>query len=74
MSATTDTPIFRSRAMQAVEHRHGVPVEVLLRRLYVEAGLSQEEVAQTLGVGRQAVVRWMGNFGIPTRDRRKVAA
>lgn len=64
----------KSRAEQLVEHRHGAPVEALLRRLYVEQGMSQAEVAVALGVQRETVVRWMGACGIPTRDRRKVAA
>lgn len=64
----------KSRTEQMVELRHGAPVEVLIRRLYVNEGLSQEEVAEALGVGRKAVIRWMATYGIPTRDRRKVAA
>lgn len=64
----------KSRSEQLVEQRHGMPVEVLLRQLYVTDGLPQDEVARVLGVGRKAVIRWMAEFGIPARDRRKVAA
>lgn len=64
----------KSRAEQIVEQRHGASVEALLRRLYVAEGLSQDDVAETLGVGRKAVIRWMAKYGVPTRDRRKVAA
>lgn len=64
----------KSRTEQLVEQRHGAPVEALIRRLYVGEGLSQEQVADALGVGRKAVIRWMADFGIPTRDRRRVAA
>lgn len=66
--------IYKSRTQQSVEARHGASVEVLLRRLYVEQGLTQDQVAATLGVERKAVVRWMAAFAIPARDRRKVAA
>lgn len=59
---------------QVVEARHGASVDVLLRRLYVAEGLSQAEVARTLGVGHRTVLRWMADYSIPTRDRRKVAA
>ena len=64
----------KSRTEQLVEQRHGASVETLLRRLYVSEGLSQDDVAAALGVGRKAVIRWMAVYGIPTRDRRKVAA
>ena len=71
----TGTTDFRpkSRTEQFVEDRHGASVEALLRRLYVEQGMTQTEVAETLGVGLQTVVRWMATYRIPTRDRRKVA-
>ncbi|HAM56444.1 MAG TPA: hypothetical protein DCQ64_14025 [Candidatus Rokubacteria bacterium] len=64
----------KSRTEQIVEQRHGASVENLLRRLYVADGLPQDEVARVLGVDRKAVIRWMGKYGIPARDRRKVAA
>lgn len=64
----------KSRAEQIVEAEHGASVVALLQRLYVEEGLSQEDVATRLGVGRKAVITWMAEYGIPTRDRRKVVA
>lgn len=64
----------KSRTEQLVEQRFGEPVETLLRRFYGEQGLSQAEVASKLGVGTRTVIRWMAQFKIPTRDRRKVAA
>lgn len=42
-------------------------------RLYVDEGLTQAQVAERLGVSRDAVVRWMSAEGIPTRDRRALA-
>jgi predicted XRE-type DNA-binding protein len=69
-------PTFRlkSRTEQMVEMRHGAPVDALLRRYYIEAAMSQEQVATVLGVSRTTVLDWMAAYGIPTRDRRKVAA
>ena len=64
----------KSRQEQLVERRHGAPVEALLRRLYVNEGLTQEQVAIALGVGRDTVYAWMRKYGIPTRDRRAVKA
>lgn len=64
----------KSRSEQLVELRFGEPVAALLARLYVDRGMTQDEVAAELGVGRKAVIRWMADYGIPARDRRKVAA
>lgn len=64
----------KSRTEQVVEATHGAPVDQLIRRLYVDEGLSQEQVALRLGVGRKAVITWMADYGIPTRDRRRIAA
>jgi transcriptional regulator with XRE-family HTH domain len=69
-----DALIVKSYVEQRLEHQHGVTVETLLRRLYVTEGMSQEQVAQTLGVSRMSVYLWMRKYGIPTRDRRAIAA
>lgn len=59
---------------QAVSLRNGGrEVPDLLRELYTEQGLSQEGVAVRLGVSRATVMRWMVEYGIPTRDRRALA-
>lgn len=71
MSDATQVPQTHARAL--VEMRLGAPVRDLLVRYYVEQGLSQTEVAGVFGVGRQTVVRWMIEEGIPTRDRRALA-
>ncbi len=60
--------------MQLVEHAHGEPIEQLLDRLYTAEGLTQAVIAERLGVGLRTVVRWMAEAGIPTRDRRALAA
>lgn len=65
----------KSRAEQVVSGRHGgADVPDLIRELYDTRGLSQDEVAVVLGVHRSTVVRWMRDWGIPTRDRRAVPA
>jgi DNA-binding XRE family transcriptional regulator len=63
----------KSRAEQVVAIRTGRDVPEFLRELYVDQGLSQQEVAERLGVHRLTVVGWMRDFGIPTRDRRALA-
>jgi transposase len=64
----------KSRREQVVSARNGGrEVPDLIRELYVDEGLSQEDVAGRLGVHRATVVRWMAEFGIQTRDRRAIA-
>jgi transposase len=64
--------VTKGRTEQILEAKHGVPLPELLRTLYHEEGLSQQAVADRLEVSRATVVRWMKEFGIPTRDRRAV--
>jgi hypothetical protein len=73
MADVVQTFKLKSRAEQLVEARHGATVDALLRRLYVDEGMTQDEVASTLGVSRGAVISWMADYGIPTRDRRRIA-
>lgn len=70
----TDSPIFKSRAEQRVEARFDATVPDLLRDLYVERGMSQEQVAQRLGVSRGTVVEWMRKHEIPTGYNRSAVA
>ncbi|MFN8520736.1 MAG: hypothetical protein U0667_15375 [Chloroflexota bacterium] len=65
-------PPIRTAEQQRVEHAHGAPVDELIRRLYVQEGLTQPEVAARLAVSTRTVIRWMAALGIPTRDRRAV--
>ena len=74
MYPSADNPLpFKSRREQQLEREHGMSVDALLRRLYVDEGLSQQQIARRLGVSRGAVVAWMARWGIPTRDRRALA-
>lgn len=66
MTASTPTA-------KLVEAVHGRTLDAILRDLYEGEGLSQEAVGERLGVSRWTVIKWMAAYGIPTRDRRKVA-
>jgi predicted transcriptional regulator len=59
-----------THAQQLVTLRAGKPVEEVLRDLYVEQGLSQEDIAQLLGITRMTVAMWLREFGISAEDRR----
>lgn len=57
-------PVYKTRAMQAVEFEHGEPIDELLRRLYLTDCKTQPEIAESLGVDQGTVSRWMREFGI----------
>lgn len=61
------TIVFRTRAMQILEHRLDEPLEVYLRRRYVDEGLSTTQLAEALGVNHGTVSRWLAHFRIPAR-------
>lgn len=63
------TPHIRTRAQQIVEARLGEPVEAYIARRYLDDGLTQQQIADELGVSRASVVRWMPALDIPTRGR-----
>ena len=67
------TPTLLSRQEQLVEHRFAESIDELLRRLYVDEGLTQQQIAERLDVHVRSVVRWMAKHHIPTRDRRALA-
>jgi transposase len=63
----------KSRAEQVVSARNGGrEVPELVRELYYEEGLSQDAVAERLGVSLATIQRWMRDWGMATRDRRAV--
>jgi DNA-binding CsgD family transcriptional regulator len=63
----------RTHAQQLVTLRTGREVADLLRDLYVSQGLSQEAIAQGLGVTRNTVAMWLREYGISRVDRQVVA-
>lgn len=68
----------KSTAQQIIESRTGEPIEVTLRRLYDEDGLTQDRIAEKLDCSRDSVGRWMRDYGIRSRylgrGRRKPVA
>lgn len=53
--------------MRRIEQRLGIDIEAYLREHYVGNGLTQEQIATSLGVDASTVTRWMAFFGIETR-------
>jgi DNA-binding transcriptional regulator LsrR (DeoR family) len=66
-------PVVKSRHQQLVEAQLGEAIEVALHREYVVEGRSQAEIAERWGVSRQAVVRWMQQADIASRQAPLVA-
>jgi hypothetical protein len=59
--------VLRTKAMQVIEHDLGEPLELYLRRRYLDEGLTTVEIAAALNVNNGTVSRWMAHFGIPAR-------
>jgi DNA-binding transcriptional ArsR family regulator len=59
--------VYRTREMQDLEAAWGEPMGDILRRLYLEDGLTVEQVGLRLGKSKGAISRWLERFGIPTR-------
>jgi DNA-binding MarR family transcriptional regulator len=60
--------VYRTREMQRIEARYGEPMGDILRRLYVQDGLTVDQVAKELGYTKGAISRWLERFGIETRS------
>lgn len=54
----------RTHAQELVALRTGRPVADVLRDLYVDQRLTQEQVAAELGITRMTAVRWLAEYGI----------
>lgn len=59
--------VLRTKAMQVIEQRLGEPLEVYLRRRYLDEGLTTVEIAAALDVNNGTVSRWLAHFDIPAR-------
>ena len=65
--ATEVARSIRSKRVQAIEKRFGLPLEEILRKLYYEEGLTQAEVAKRLRVPAGSIGGWLIRFGINQR-------
>lgn len=61
--------------MQRIEAVRGLPMDAILRELYLDRQLTLEQVGGELGITKGAVSRWLDRFGIEVRrtGRRAVA-
>lgn len=64
----TEFPIL-SRQQVRVERLHGASLNDLLRRLYLDEGLTYPQIAERLDVSVSTVNRWMKAAAITTRTR-----
>lgn len=53
--------------MQRIEADRGRGMDEILRDLYLERGLTVEQVGDDLGITKGAASRWMDRFGIQRR-------
>jgi transposase len=59
--------LVKSPGMQVIEAREGRPIDELLRTLYVDEHLTQEQIAARLNTSIDSIRRWMARFDIETR-------
>lgn len=59
--------VLKTRAMQILEGRLGEPLEVFIRRRYVDEGATLRDVADELGLSVGTVSRWLPQLGVPAR-------
>ena len=64
MQETTDKP-----TQTPVREINGRPLDEWLRAQYVERGYSDREIAQAMGVTRQAVQQWRALYGISRPEK-----
>lgn len=57
----------KTRSMQVVEFRLGEPIEVYLRRRYLDDGATTHEIATELGLNNGTISRWMAQLGVEAR-------
>lgn len=53
--------------MQRLEARLGRPMGEILQDLYIEKGMTLEQVGAELGITKGAASRWLERFGIAAR-------
>lgn len=60
--------------MRLVELQQQEEIQPLLRRLYLDEGLTYAEVGQRIGVASQTVAAWIKGFGLDARTLARAAA
>lgn len=53
--------------MQRIEAARGQSMDSILRDLYLDRGLTVEQVGDDLGITKGAASRWLDRFGIERR-------
>jgi hypothetical protein len=59
--------VLRTAEMQRLEARLGRPMGEILQDLYIEKGMTLEQVGAELGITKGAASRWLERFGIAAR-------
>jgi hypothetical protein len=59
--------ILKTKTMQIVEYRLGEPIELYLRRRYIDEGETLATIAADLGLVAPTLSRWLAALGIEAR-------
>lgn len=62
----------KSASQRVIEKAYKMPVDALLRDLYVDKRHTDQEIGDALGVTRAAVQQWREQYGITREDREPV--
>ena len=57
----------KTKNMLSVEQRYGQPIEIVLRREYIENNHTLQEVGEMLGFSHATIRQWLKIFDIPIR-------
>lgn len=65
-----------TRGMRVLERRIGRPLQEVFEEMYLDRGMTQQQIADELGIDVGSVSRWMARLGIEARylGPRKVAS
>lgn len=58
----------KNGTVRQIEERYGLPIEEVLRSLYVDKNMPKVQMAQVLGVSYVTIVRWLDRAGVYGRQ------
>ena len=57
----------KTRLMKTIEQKHGIPINELIRKLYVDDNLSINQILQTLKISYATLFKWLKQAGVYSR-------
>lgn len=57
----------KTPAMKQIETAYGLPIEEILRRMFVDEGLPSTSIQRTLGISNVTLIKWLQQAGVWSR-------